>query len=49
VLYVYWICHGVCRASCAGSLSMLKLTAFFAGLIFGFGLLLGGMANPPKC
>ncbi|KPY63933.1 DUF6691 family protein [Pseudomonas syringae] len=27
---------------------MLKLTAFFAGLIFGFGLLLAGMANPAK-
>jgi uncharacterized membrane protein YedE/YeeE len=27
---------------------MVKLTAFFAGLIFGFGLLLGGMANPAK-
>jgi uncharacterized membrane protein YedE/YeeE len=27
---------------------MVKLTAFFAGLIFGLGLLLGGMANPAK-
>lgn len=27
---------------------MLKLTAFFAGLIFGLGLLLAGMANPAK-
>ncbi|WP_046270448.1 DUF6691 family protein [Pseudomonas syringae] len=27
---------------------MLKVTAFFAGLIFGFGLLLAGMANPAK-
>lgn len=27
---------------------MPKLTAFFAGLIFGLGLLLAGMANPAK-
>lgn len=27
---------------------MLKLTAFMAGLVFGFGLLLAGMANPSK-
>lgn len=27
---------------------MIKLTAFFAGLIFGLGLLLAGMANPTK-
>ena len=27
---------------------MRKLTAFFAGLIFGLGLLLAGMANPTK-
>lgn len=27
---------------------MAKLTAFFAGLIFGLGLLLAGMANPAK-
>lgn len=27
---------------------MLKFTAFLAGLIFGFGLLLGGMTNPAK-
>ncbi|MDY7559637.1 YeeE/YedE family protein [Pseudomonas sp. 10B1] len=27
---------------------MIKLTAFIAGLLFGFGLLLGGMANPGK-
>lgn len=27
---------------------MLKLTAFLAGLIFGLGLLLAGMANPVK-
>ncbi|QPN43323.1 DUF6691 family protein [Pseudomonas sp. p106] len=27
---------------------MSKLTAFFAGLIFGLGLLLAGMANPAK-
>ncbi|AQL35620.1 DUF6691 family protein [Pseudomonas syringae] len=27
---------------------MIKLTAFFSGLIFGFGLLLAGMANPAK-
>jgi uncharacterized protein len=27
---------------------MRKLTAFLAGLIFGFGLLLAGMANPAK-
>ena len=27
---------------------MLKLTAFIAGLLFGFGLLLAGMANPGK-
>lgn len=27
---------------------MLKLTAFVAGLLFGFGLLLAGMANPRK-
>ncbi|MBC2384537.1 MULTISPECIES: DUF6691 family protein [Pseudomonas] len=27
---------------------MIKLTAFFAGLIFGLGLLLAGMANPAK-
>ncbi len=27
---------------------MRKLTAFIAGLIFGLGLLLAGMANPPK-
>jgi hypothetical protein len=27
---------------------MRKLTAFFAGLIFGIGLLLAGMANPAK-
>ena len=27
---------------------MRKLTAFFAGLLFGIGLLLAGMANPAK-
>ncbi|MEN5239420.1 MULTISPECIES: DUF6691 family protein [Pseudomonas] len=27
---------------------MRKFTAFLAGLIFGFGLLLGGMTNPAK-
>ncbi|MGH8387375.1 MAG: DUF6691 family protein [Pseudomonas sp.] len=27
---------------------MIKLSAFLAGLIFGLGLLLGGMANPAK-
>lgn len=27
---------------------MIKLTAFFSGLIFGLGLLLAGMANPAK-
>lgn len=27
---------------------MRKLAAFFAGLLFGFGLLLAGMANPAK-
>ncbi|UDI95532.1 DUF6691 family protein [Pseudomonas sp. IAC-BECa141] len=27
---------------------MIKLSAFFAGLIFGLGLLLAGMANPAK-
>ena len=27
---------------------MRKLTAFIAGLLFGFGLLLAGMANPKK-
>ncbi|MDD0997564.1 YeeE/YedE family protein [Pseudomonas sp. TNT2022 ID1044] len=27
---------------------MIKLTAFFAGLIFGLGLLLAGMTNPAK-
>lgn len=27
---------------------MIKLAAFFAGLIFGLGLLLAGMANPVK-
>ena len=27
---------------------MAKLTAFLAGLIFGLGLLLAGMANPAK-
>ena len=27
---------------------MIKSTAFFAGLIFGLGLLLAGMANPAK-
>lgn len=27
---------------------MLKLSAFMAGLLFGFGLLLAGMANPSK-
>ena len=27
---------------------MGKLTAFLAGLIFGLGLLLAGMANPAK-
>lgn len=27
---------------------MAKLTAFFAGLIFGIGVLLAGMANPAK-
>ncbi|WP_122279977.1 DUF6691 family protein [Pseudomonas syringae group genomosp. 3] len=27
---------------------MIKLTAFFAGLIFGLGLLLAGMTNPKK-
>src|SRR5690606_38650528 len=32
----------------AGGLSMRKLIAFFAGLIFGIGLLLAGMANPAK-
>lgn len=27
---------------------MIKVTAFFAGLIFGLGILLAGMANPAK-
>jgi hypothetical protein len=27
---------------------MIKLSAFIAGLLFGFGLLLAGMANPAK-
>ena len=27
---------------------MIKLSAFIAGLLFGFGLLLAGMANPKK-
>lgn len=27
---------------------MRKLTAFLAGLLFGIGLLLAGMANPAK-
>ncbi|HSX89174.1 MAG TPA: DUF6691 family protein, partial [Pseudomonas sp.] len=27
---------------------MRKLTALLAGLLFGFGLLLAGMANPAK-
>jgi uncharacterized membrane protein YedE/YeeE len=27
---------------------MIKLSAFIAGLLFGFGLLLAGMANPSK-
>ena len=27
---------------------MIRLSAFLAGLIFGFGLLLAGMANPVK-
>jgi len=27
---------------------MKKLTAFLAGLLFGIGLLLAGMANPAK-
>lgn len=27
---------------------MIKSSAFFAGLIFGLGLLLAGMANPAK-
>ncbi|MDY7564481.1 YeeE/YedE family protein [Pseudomonas sp. RTC3] len=27
---------------------MIKLTAFFSGLIFGLGVLLAGMANPAK-
>jgi len=27
---------------------MLKVTAFIAGLLFGLGLLLAGMANPSK-
>jgi uncharacterized membrane protein YedE/YeeE len=29
-------------------MKLIKLTAFFAGLIFGVGLLLAGMANPAK-
>lgn len=29
-------------------MNMRKLTAFFAGLLFGIGLLLAGMANPTK-
>ncbi len=31
-----------------GALSMSKLTAFLAGILFGLGLLLAGMANPQK-
>lgn len=29
-------------------MKLIKLTAFFAGLIFGIGLFLAGMANPAK-
>ncbi|CAI8857773.1 Protein II and X protein [Pseudomonas jessenii] len=48
VLYDYWICDGVRQSPCTGGLKMIKLAAFFAGLIFGLGLLLAGMANPAK-
>ena len=48
MLYGYRICDGIRQSPCTGGLKMLKVTAFFAGLIFGFGLLLAGMANPAK-
>lgn len=48
MLYGYWFCDRVRQSPYTGGLKMIKLTAFFAGLIFGLGLLLGGMANPAK-
>ena len=30
------------------TMRMITLTAFFAGLVFGIGLILGGMTNPAK-
>src|SRR5690606_12465883 len=48
VFHVQWFRHSVCLASSAGGLDMIKLTAFIAGLLFGLGLLLAGMANPSK-
>jgi uncharacterized membrane protein YedE/YeeE len=48
VFHVQWFRHGVYLASSAGGLNMTKLTAFIAGLLFGLGLLLAGMANPGK-
>src|SRR5690606_33655830 len=41
-------CQRLCLPPSGGGLSMRKLIAFVAGLTFGFGLLLGGMANPAK-
>lgn len=48
MFYVYRIRNGIRHSPCTGRLKMLKLTAFFAGLLFGLGLLLAGMANPSK-
>src|SRR5262245_30467308 len=41
-------CHGVPSASRLGRLTMRNVVNLLAGLIFGLGLLISGMANPAK-
>lgn len=48
VFHVQRSSYGVCLTSPFGKLNMNKLTAFLAGILFGLGLLLAGMANPQK-
>jgi hypothetical protein len=47
VLYARRFCNGVRHSSCRGAEND-QAERFFAGLIFGLGLLLAGMANPAK-
>src|SRR5262249_3122353 len=47
-LHGNWICDGFCDAAPGGRLTMRVVINVLAGLIFGLGLLISGMANPLK-